>query len=562
VKVIDENFSTSVPAAELQINCDAAQRSSRLELTLPQGGQVGTAFFRDAIPLDNFIADFDLRFDDPSAPGADGMAFILDTGSASTLTECGAAGGGIGYLTGDSGPPAFPGYGIVFDTWQNAGEPSHNWCGFLQSGSATAARAVDVPEEFNGNGTFHARVIGEGGLFRVFLSNSGIGMAEREIFNYRVPGFAAGQTAFVGFSAGTGGAVARHSVDNVCVQVAANVPDAPAAGFSGDVTRGTAPLLVRFTSSSTGEIDSYAWEFGDGGRSTLRNPTHSYAAAGSYSVSLTVSGPGGDDTLVRSGYITVSGAAISADFTATPTIGVAPLAVRFTNTSSGATSYEWDFGDGFVSPATSPTHTFTAGGVYTVSLTARGAGGVENTLVRKNYLRIDGNLVADFQALPTSGNRPLLVNFFQLISGGTFDSVLWDFGDGATSTELDPFHFYQADGVYTVRLQAFGFASVATEEKRGLIRVGQAPAAVFIRSDANDDGTTDLSDGVAILNELFLGVPARNACKDALDANDDGANDLSDGVYVLNYLFQGGPAPPSPFPAPGADPTPDALPGC
>ena len=88
------------------------------------------------------------------------------------------------------------------------------------------------------------------------------------------------------------------------------------------------------------------------------------------------------------------------------------------------------------------------------------------------------------------------------------------------------------------------------------------PEGQFIRGDSNDDATVDLSDGVAIFSDLFIGVAAPAPCRDALDANDDGSADISDGIYVLNFLFQGGPPIPEPWPLPGADPTPDSLPSC
>jgi hypothetical protein len=84
----------------------------------------------------------------------------------------------------------------------------------------------------------------------------------------------------------------------------------------------------------------------------------------------------------------------------------------------------------------------------------------------------------------------------------------------------------------------------------------------FVRGDSNNDRRVDLSDGVGIFNDLFLGQPARATCRDGLDANDDGKVDVSDGVYILNFLFQGGPGIKPPFPDPGLDPTPDDLPSC
>lgn len=73
---------------------------------------------------------------------------------------------------------------------------------------------------------------------------------------------------------------------------------------------------------------------------------------------------------------------------------------------------------------------------------------------------------------------------------------------------------------------------------------------LWIRGDANADGTVDISDAVAILADLFLGVTVRPACTTALDANADGRADLSDAVFILGFLFQGGTDIAAPFPAP------------
>jgi len=90
----------------------------------------------------------------------------------------------------------------------------------------------------------------------------------------------------------------------------------------------------------------------------------------------------------------------------------------------------------------------------------------------------------------------------------------------------------------------------------------QASTASFVRGDANDDGAVDLSDGVSVFQDLFLGIAARAPCRDALDVDDTGEILITDGIYLLGGLFQGGPPPPPPFPTAGADPTPDDLPDC
>lgn len=82
----------------------------------------------------------------------------------------------------------------------------------------------------------------------------------------------------------------------------------PVASFTGTPVSGTAPLAVTFSDGSTGSITGWSWSFGNGTTSTLRNPTATYSGAGTYSVSLTVTGPGGSHTATRSGYVTVTAA--------------------------------------------------------------------------------------------------------------------------------------------------------------------------------------------------------------------------------------------------------------
>jgi PKD repeat protein len=160
------------------------------------------------------------------------------------------------------------------------------------------------------------------------------------------------------------------------------------AGFTAVPTGGPAPLEVKFTNTSTGDYTDSLWGFGDGGTSTLQDPSHTYSAAGSYTVTLTVSGLGGSDTLTRSNYIHAY-EPVSAGLTAAPTSGPAPLEVEFTNTSTGDYADSlWSFGDGETSALTHPSHTYTGPGVYTVTLTVSGLGG-SDTLTLDNYIVVD-----------------------------------------------------------------------------------------------------------------------------------------------------------------------------
>lgn len=85
------------------------------------------------------------------------------------------------------------------------------------------------------------------------------------------------------------------------------------AGFVAFPTSGCAPMTVAFTNTSSGDYTTSLWGFGDGVTSTQENPVHTYTTAGVYTVILTVDGPGGDDTLTRTSFITVTTAVIQLD---------------------------------------------------------------------------------------------------------------------------------------------------------------------------------------------------------------------------------------------------------
>ncbi|MBU0490216.1 MAG: PKD domain-containing protein [Chloroflexi bacterium] len=264
----------------------------------------------------------------------------------------------------------------------------------------------------------------------------------------------------------------------------------PAASFIAHPTLGYRPLTVAFTDITStippGDPNlTYLWHFGDGGISASPNPTHTYTAMGSYTVTLVVSNAAGNDLLVRANYVTLNPIPVQAGFSAVPTTGIRPLPVSFFNTSSGDYEYsQWDFGDGVTSTLTSPIHTYTARGTYTVTLTVSGSGGMDSE-VKAGYIAVYEPSSAAFSASPTSGMQPLAVTFTNT-STGDYASSQWDFGAGVTSTQANPSHTYTAVGVYTITLTVSGPGGTDTEVKAGYITVNPVPVqAGFSASPTN-----------------------------------------------------------------------------
>lgn len=248
----------------------------------------------------------------------------------------------------------------------------------------------------------------------------------------------------------------------------------PVANFSADPTEGCAPLTVQFTNESPTNASTFEWSFpgGNPASSTDENPSVTYANAGTYSATLIASNAAGSDTLEIQALIAVNDIP-QAGFTVT-TNG---LNADFTNTSTNAGSYLWDFGDGGTSIETDPSHIYAADGAYTVTLTATNGCGSD---MSEQTVSIVTPPTAGFTADPTSGCAPLMVQFASTSSANA-TGFLWDFpgGNPASSTEENPVVVYSGAGTFDVTLTVSNAAGQDSETQTGLIQVGGPPDAAF-----------------------------------------------------------------------------------
>ena len=238
--------------------------------------------------------------------------------------------------------------------------------------------------------------------------------------------------------------IASNGVGSDTVSLSVDVLwDVPQADFAYNIVGGE---TVQFESKAT-SAQWHQWIFGDGNTSDEANPSHTYAQAGSYTVTYIVGNDCyGADTVVK----VIDLTALHADFSASTTEGCAPLTVQFTNRSSKAVRYEWILVG--AQPPTSnqpnPTAVYSNGGTFEVKLIAFDAQGHSDTAAGV-FITVDEAPQAAFD-YNAQGLEVAFVNR----STGTRLSYEWDFGDGNTTTQENPIHRYAQSGIYEVQLIA------------------------------------------------------------------------------------------------------------
>lgn len=167
--------------------------------------------------------------------------------------------------------------------------------------------------------------------------------------------------------------------------------DSIVANFIGLPVSGGVPLTVVFEPILEGTANQYYWDFGDGDTSVLENPIHTYMVEGKYDVFLRVALEMDEcsqaDSIIKQEYVVARD--VDAQFSASPTAGVAPLVVQFTDESSGnPDTWYWDFGDGAFSTDQNPQHQYDTGGVYDVFLRVT-EGIFSDSLLKQQYIHVD-----------------------------------------------------------------------------------------------------------------------------------------------------------------------------
>ncbi len=286
---------------------------------------------------------------------------------------------------------------------------------------------------------------------------------------------------------------ARDSVDFNVVS--------PVANFAfNDECLGTPISFTDQSIFASGTITSWNWDFGDGNTSDQQNPTHSYAAANTYNVTLSVQsddGCNGNVTIPVTVYPNPT-----ADFTFDDVcIG---QTTTFTDASLGnggtIDTWVWDFGDGNTSNIQSPTHTYATEAVYDVMLTVTTTDGCQESITQQ--VTVSPLPVADFTFTDECLSVANTFTDQSVISSGNIQFWTWDFGDGGTSGQQNPTHQYSVDGTYDVILEVEGPGGCADSDTQQ-VTVFPAPLADFDAPIVCFGEVTDFADLTVINNAII-----------------------------------------------------------
>ncbi|MCH8318393.1 MAG: PKD domain-containing protein, partial [Bacteroidetes bacterium] len=296
-------------------------------------------------------------------------------------------------------------------------------------------------------------------------------------------------------------------------------------------------LTVNFTDSSQ-NATTWLWNFGDGDTSILQNPTHTYDSAGTYIVCLGTGNSCGSDTSCDT--LTVICILPIAYFTYTDS----NLTFSFTNSSTNATIWFWDFGDGNTDTVQNPVHTYDSAGTYNVCLTAQNTCG-SNTIC--NTLAVT--------CIPPKADfsfEDVLLSVMFSDSSDNATNWNWDFGDGDSDTLQNPVHIYADSGTYNVCLIAG--SDCGKDSTCKLVKVIKIQLFIPSAFSPNGDGENDvfrvIGSGIkniylAIYNRWGERVFETNNVNQAMNIGWDGKHrgkeqSMAVFVYYVEVKFEDG----------------------
>jgi gliding motility-associated-like protein len=263
----------------------------------------------------------------------------------------------------------------------------------------------------------------------------------------------------------------------------------PDPAYTTDSVCFTNPTTFINNSSAVGGISGYFWNFGDGGTSTLQNPTYTFLNEGTQNVYLVVTSNNGcRDTA----FIPVTVHYLPDVAFTNPTqclVGGTPFQDQTSVINSTVVSWDWSFGDGGTSTIQNPVHQYPSSGTYPVTLVAMSAFGCVDSLTQNTTVLPPP--VADFSMSNNSINPFTSVTFTDASTPPPIVAWQWDFGDGSgTSSSQNPSYAYNNAGIFTVTLVVTDTNGCIDSVQRDLIVF--LPPFVPSGFSPTGDGTNDI----------------------------------------------------------------------
>ena len=233
---------------------------------------------------------------------------------------------------------------------------------------------------------------------------------------------------------------------------------------------------LRFRSTSTGDVATLTWDFGDGARATVPDTVHAYSQAGVYEVTLTVANPAGSSTATVTVWVLD---ALQPVIVGLPTdVQVGQPVVLSVEAPGARHTVVWDFGDGTTATGTSVSHVWAAPGSYRVTARVTSETGSSSASAVVTVLPYLPPPTAAFDS-PSSARVGTAVMFTDASQGAA--TWLWNFGDGTSATTTSASHTYPVPGTYVVTLTVTNRSG--TDVATATIAVLPAlPVAVFTPS--------------------------------------------------------------------------------
>lgn len=279
----------------------------------------------------------------------------------------------------------------------------------------------------------------------------------------------------------------------VVVQVSDSKID---AGFTATVIDTCAPYTASFTNTSThtsvpaaGTV--YTWDFGDGTTHTGTTPPNkNYSKSGTYTIKLTMANAGAcndPDTALQT--ISFKNDSVKAAFDV-PELNCVSDSFRVTNRAVNALTYLWNFGDGKTSTGVAPSHKFDTIGTFKVTMYAFNPTTCNRVDSQTRYITLNPSPEADFSYTPVVPEVNVPYYFTNKSKGAV--EYFWNFGDGASSTVINPEHTYKRSGSYSVCLVAMNKEGCTDTVCKPLLADVQPLADIPNAFSPNGDGKNDV----------------------------------------------------------------------